>query len=44
MGRYGRFVALERGRLIEHTWVSEATRGCETLVTITLEPRDGTTA
>ena len=24
---YGRFIRLERGRAIEHTWVSEATRG-----------------
>src|SRR4029077_9194440 len=33
---YGRFIRLERGRAIEHTWVSEATRGRETIVTITL--------
>lgn len=35
---YGRFVALERGRRIEHTWVSEGTRGLESVVTITFEP------
>jgi uncharacterized protein YndB with AHSA1/START domain len=35
---YGRFIRLERGRAIEHTWVSEATRGIETIVTITLSP------
>jgi uncharacterized protein YndB with AHSA1/START domain len=40
---YGRFLALDRPRRIEHTWVSEATRGVETVVTITLEPRDGRT-
>jgi len=40
---YGRFVRLERGRTIEHTWVSEATRGLESLVTITLERRDAGT-
>jgi uncharacterized protein YndB with AHSA1/START domain len=36
---YGRFARLERGRLIEHTWMSEGTKGLESLVTITLEPR-----
>ena len=36
---YGRFIRLDRGRTIEHTWVSEATRGLETVVTITLAPR-----
>ena len=41
---YGRFVRLERGRTIEYTWVSEATRGLESLVTITLVPGQGTTA
>jgi len=35
---YGRFVALERGRRIEHTWVSEGTRGLESVVTIRFEP------
>jgi uncharacterized protein YndB with AHSA1/START domain len=40
---YGRFIRLERGRTIEHTWVSEATKGIETFVTITLVPRDGGT-
>jgi uncharacterized protein YndB with AHSA1/START domain len=40
---YGRFIRLERGRVIEHTWVSEATRGLETVVTITLTARQGAT-
>jgi uncharacterized protein YndB with AHSA1/START domain len=35
---YGRFVALERGRRIEHTWVSEGTRGLESVVTLTFAP------
>jgi uncharacterized protein YndB with AHSA1/START domain len=35
---YGRFVALERPRRIEHTWMSEGTRGLESVVTLTLEP------
>jgi uncharacterized protein YndB with AHSA1/START domain len=40
---YGRFIAIERPRLIEHTWVSEATRGAETIVSVTFEPREGGT-
>ena len=36
---YGRFVRIDRPRRIEHTWVSEATRGLETVVTFTLEQR-----
>jgi len=40
---YGRFVELERGRRIQHTWMSEATQGLETFVTIVLTPRDGKT-
>jgi len=35
---YGRFTVLDRPRCIEHTWVSEATRGLESVVTVTLEP------
>lgn len=41
---YGRFIRLDRGRTIEHTWMSEGTRGLESIVTITLEPQDGGTA
>ena len=40
---YGRFIKLDRGRAIEHTWVSEATRGLESIVTVTLTPRDNGT-
>ncbi len=40
---YGRFIRLDRGRAIEHTWVSEATRGLETVVTVTLSPHDAGT-
>ncbi len=40
---YGRFIRLEQDSLIEHTWMSEATRGIETTVTVSLEPAgDGT--
>jgi uncharacterized protein YndB with AHSA1/START domain len=35
--RYGRFMALDRPRLIQHTWMSEATRGLETVVTLNFE-------
>jgi uncharacterized protein YndB with AHSA1/START domain len=34
---YGRFTALERGKRIQHTWMSEATKGLESIVTVTLE-------
>lgn len=40
---YGRFIKLDRGRTIEHTWVSEATRGLESIVTITFARRDAGT-
>lgn len=36
---YGRFLRVEKPRLIEHTWVSEATKGLESIVTLTLEPQ-----
>jgi uncharacterized protein YndB with AHSA1/START domain len=35
---YGRFIALDRPRQIQHTWVSEATRGLESVVTLTFDP------
>jgi uncharacterized protein YndB with AHSA1/START domain len=34
---YGRFIALDHPRRIQHTWMSEATRGLESVVTVTLE-------
>lgn len=40
---YGRFLELERGKRIQHTWMSEATRGLESLVTVTLEARGSDT-
>jgi uncharacterized protein YndB with AHSA1/START domain len=40
---YGRFVHLDRPRRIEHTWVSEATKGVESVVTVTLEPHGAET-
>jgi uncharacterized protein YndB with AHSA1/START domain len=35
---YGRFITLDRPRRIAHTWVSEGTRGLESVLTIDLEP------
>jgi len=36
---YGRFLKLERARVVEYTWMSEATKGLESVVTVTLEAR-----
>jgi len=36
---YGRFVRLDRPNRIEHTWVSEGTRGLESMLTLTFEPK-----
>jgi uncharacterized protein YndB with AHSA1/START domain len=41
---YGRFTILDRPRRIEHTWVSRATHGLETIVSLTLEPAGNGTA
>jgi uncharacterized protein YndB with AHSA1/START domain len=35
---YGRFIVLDRPRRIEHSWVSRATGGLESIVTLSLEP------
>ena len=40
---YGRFVVLERPHRIEHTWVSRATQGLESVVSLTLRPVTGAT-
>jgi uncharacterized protein YndB with AHSA1/START domain len=36
---YGRFIRIERPYHIEHTWMSKGTKGEESVVNITLEPR-----
>ena len=36
---FGRFIRIDRPRLVEHTWMSEGTKGAESVVTVTMEPR-----
>lgn len=36
---YGRFTKMERPRVVEFTWMSEGTKGAESVVTVTLQPR-----
>jgi uncharacterized protein YndB with AHSA1/START domain len=38
IAHYGRFITLEKPYKIQHTWVSEATRGMESIVTLSFEP------
>jgi uncharacterized protein YndB with AHSA1/START domain len=40
---YGRFVQINRPRQIEHTWMSEATKGVESIVAVTFEARGNQT-
>ena len=40
---YGRFLRIDRPRLVEFTWVSEGTKGVESVVTVTLESRGNQT-
>jgi uncharacterized protein YndB with AHSA1/START domain len=43
LAHYGRFVELERPRRMQYTWVSQHTRGLESLVTIDFEEAAGVT-
>src|SRR5229473_2059351 len=37
---YGRFLQVDRPRRVEYTWMSEATKGAESIVTVTMEARE----
>jgi len=41
---YGRFLALEPDRFVELTWLTDATLGVETVVTVELTPQGSGTA
>jgi uncharacterized protein YndB with AHSA1/START domain len=40
---FGRFMKLERPNVVEHTWMSESTKGLESVVTVTLEKQGADT-
>ena len=40
---YGRFLKIDRPHAVEHTWVSEATKGLESIVSVTFQPSGAST-
>jgi len=36
---YGRFLKINRPHVVEYTWMSEATKGAESIVSVTMESR-----
>ncbi len=40
---FGRFIQINRPQLVEFTWMSESTKGLESIVLVTFQPRDGQT-
>ncbi len=36
---YGRFLKIDRPRVVEYTWMSEGTKGAESIVTVTMEAK-----
>lgn len=43
LAHYGRFTALDSHKRIQHTWVSQHTRGLESVVTVTFDKRSDRT-
>lgn len=43
IAHYGRFMTLEKPRKIQYTWVSEATHGMESVLTVSFERMNGKT-
>lgn len=40
---FGHFIQINRPQLVEFTWMSESTKGLESIVLVTFQPRDGQT-
>jgi activator of HSP90 ATPase len=43
IAHYGRFMTFENSRKIQYTWVSQATHGMESIVTVSFEAANGKT-